>query len=352
MNRKWIHRAVSAAVIAGGMLLFGAGAANAAVSVPSNDRPAVLSTTPRVAHPIMASRDLATQQGVVRPGAVFNESATEDLPGVSTAPGQIPTNGTKVDVPQLTGAAGQVVQPVKQLAGPAAGPLDGLTGGHEAGVTDPSGLPVVGPLLGGVGQQAPTDQGAPAQQQPPSTDQQAAPTDSNTGPESTVVPLPVAAPGKVVPLLAVSRSEDGFTVGQNNKLPTDGLMTQAGTTVAGTVGKLAGGPALGSLPNPGGESASPVDGLTGGANVAGLPVNQLTGPVTGQLSGGGLTGPEDAPAAPADQSTGADQQQPAGQQPTDQQQPAGGDQQQPGGAPGVGSDPLSAVTGLLGGGLV
>ncbi|HEY3504346.1 MAG TPA: hypothetical protein VGN37_16370 [Actinocatenispora sp.] len=339
MNRKWIHRAVSAAVLAGGMLLFGAGAANAAVSVPTNDKPATLAVSPGVAHPVMASRDFAAQPGVA--GQVFNESATEDLPGISTAPGQIPTNGTRVDVPQLTGAAGQVVQPVKQLAGPAAGPLDGLTGGHEAGVADPAGLPVVGPLLGGVGQQAPADQGAPAQQAPqqqPPADQPAGPTDQNTGPESTVVPLPVSAPDKVVPLLSVNRNEDGFTVGQNNQLPTDGLMSKAGTTVAGTVGKLAGGPALGNLPTAP-EAGSPVDGLAGGANVAGLPVDQLTGPVTGQLSGGGLTGPEDQPTAPAGQPTGADQQQP-----TDQQQPAG--------APGVGSDPLSAVTGLLGGGLV
>jgi|GEM_PF-4944300 len=326
MNRKWIYRAVATAAAFGGMLLFGAASANASTQVAGADQPAVLTTTGGVTHPVLTQHDPASQLGLSQPGVmhpdtVANESATapEDLvPGVST--GQPPTNGTRVDAPKLIGAAGPVVQPVQQLAGPAAGPLSGLSGGGEAGgVADPNGLPVVGPLLSGATQQQPA-----AQQ--PSADDQTGPSDSNVG-ESAAL-LPNAAPVRVVPALA---TEDGFTIGQNNQLPTDGLVSKAGSGLGSTVGQLAGGPSLSGLP--GGESAtegtSPVDGLTSGANVAGLPVSDVTSPVTSQL--GGATGQEDSLLS------GASSTAPTTDQPATS------------GAPGLGSDPISGVTGLVGG---
>lgn len=390
MNRKWIYRAMTAAVAVGGMLLFGAASANASTQVAAADKPAALVNSGGVTHPVMVQHDPASQlgqlglpitggfmhpdtaqpgaatrgplqPGTVHPGTVFNESAStpEDLPGIST--GNPPTNGTKVDVPQLTGAAAPVVKPVQQLAGPAAGPLSGLTGTEAGGPTDladPSGLPVVGPLLSGAtqGQQAPTQQPPAAQPQAPTAQAptgEVGPTDSNTTESASLplgsaplqaVPVPFhAAPVRAVPVFS---TEDGFTIGQNNQLPTDGLVTKAGSGLGSTVGKLTGGPSLSGLP--GTESAtegSPVDSLAGGANVGGLPVGDLTSPVTSQLNG--LSGQEDGML-----STGAPAAAPTGTAPTGTAPagvaPANPDQPTNGGAPGLGSNPLSTVTGLVG----
>ncbi|BCJ32744.1 hypothetical protein Athai_02470 [Actinocatenispora thailandica] len=369
MNRKWIYRAMTAAVAVGGMLLFGAASAEASTQVAAADKPAALVNSGGVTHPVMVQHDPASQlgqlglpitggfmhpdtaqPGAAQPGTVYNESASrpEGLPGIST--GNPPTNGTKVDVPQLTGAAAPVVKPVQRLAGPAAGPLSGLTGTEAGGPTDladPSGLPVVGPLLSGAtqGQQAPTQQPPAAQPQAPTAQQptgEVGPTDSNTT-ESASLPLG-SAPLRALPVLG---TEDGFTIGQNNKLPTDGLVAKAGSGLGSTVGKLTGGPSLGGLP--GTESAtegSPVDSLASGANVGGLPVGDLTSPVTSQLNG--LPGQEDgmlSTGAPAAAPTGA---APTGTAPAGSA-PANPDQPTNGGAPGLGSNPLSTVTGLVGG---
>lgn len=381
MNRKWIYRAMTAAVAVGGMLLFGAASADASTQVAAADKPAALVNSGGVTHPVMVQHDPASQlgqlglpitggfmhpdtvhPGAAQPGTVFNESAStpEGLPGIST--GNPPTNGTKVDVPQLTGAAAPVVKPVQSLAGPAAGPLSGLTGTESGGPTDladPSGLPVVGPLLSGAtqGQQAPAQQPPAAAPQAPAAQAptgEVGPTDSNTT-ESASLPLgsaplqaePVPFSGAPLRAVPVFSTEDGFTIGQNNQLPTDGLVTKAGSGLGSTVGKLTGGPSLSGLP--GTESAtegSPVDSLAGGANVAGLPVGDLTGPVTSQL--GSLPGQEDgmlSTGAPAAAPTGTTQSgdAPAGVSPANPDQPTTG------GAPGLGSDPLSTVTGLVGG---
>lgn len=326
MNRKWIYRAVSGALLAGGMLLLGTGTANAGVPIAGGDAPVTVAPQRAgLAHPIMARRDPATQQpgttGVagqlqglagqvlpsrgmqMHPDTVFNESAhtTEGLPGVSTPSNQPPTNGTRVDVPQVTHAAGGLVQPVTQQAGPLAGPLNGITGGESA----------------------------------------------------TVTPLPVSAPGQVLPL----GGTEGFTVGQNTKLPTDGLVGQVGSTVTQVVpGGDQAAQLTDNLSAPSGESATeagPLGNLAGGANVAGLPAGDLTGPVadqvdnnplTSQLTSGNLTGPT---AGTEDTMSSGDQAGPTNvagpTDPTDQQ-PAG----PTGGLPGLGSNPLGPVTGLLG----
>ena len=280
MNRKWIYRAVSAAVLAGGMLFAAATTASAGIPVAGS------STSGATPHHVLAPASFAhpvgTRDGMdgtvhtlpYRTGQspVYVEAgSTTAMPAMPS--GNTPTSGMSVDGGKLLSATGGLVQPVQQLGGPAAGPLSSLTGGSEA----------------------------------------------------STLPIPLSAPTQVLP---VSATEGGFTVGQGNQLPGTSLVNQVGSSAGSTVGQLVGGPAGAAMPQgPTGESATdPVSNTAGGTDVAGLPLNMVTDPVTSQLSGeADQTGAAAQPAAPT---TG----QPA--------EPA---------APTASGDPLSTVTGLLGG---
>lgn len=278
MNRKWIYRAVSAAVLAGGMLFAAATTASAGVPVAgsaSGATPHHILAPAGFAHPVGARDGI---DGTVHTlpyrtdrSPVYVEAAS--MPAMPS--GNTPTSGMSVDGGKLLSATGGLVQPVQQLGGPAAGPLSGLTGGSEA----------------------------------------------------STLPIPLSAPTQVLP---VSATEGGFTVGQNNQLPGTSLVNQVGSSAGSTVGQLVGGPAGAAMPQgPTGESApasDPLSNTASGTDVAGLPLNMVTDPVTSQLNGEADSSGSTAavPAAPA----------------TDQQAPA---------APVGGGDPLSTVTGLLGG---
>jgi hypothetical protein len=279
MNRKWIYRAVSAAVLAGGMLFAAATTASAGVPVADSAggaTPHHILAPAGFAHPVGARDGI---DGTVHTLPYRTDRSPVYLEAASTTPampaGNTPTSGMSVDGGKLLSATGGLVQPVQQIGGPAAGPLSGLTGG---------------------------------------------------GTEATTLPIPLSAPTRVLP---VSATEGGFTVGQGNQLPGTDLVNQVGSSAGSTVGQLVGGPAGAAMPQgPTGESAEqdPLSNTAGGTDVAGLPLNMVTDPVTSQLNG------ESDP-------TGSTTDQPAAPT-TDQQVPA---------APTGSGDPLSTVTGLLGG---
>ncbi len=278
MNSKWLKRVVSAAGIAGGLLFFGAGAANAAIPV-ANDNFA-----PQ--HIVQGGSGLVQPVGLQHLGDRFQPLGTaprseSGLDGVAGALGNPPTNGMKVDVPQLTNAAGQqlntqaapvtqqVAQPVNRTLGSmpedgvvpplstAGGTLGNLAGGLTTG-TNPLGL-------------ASGNSGV---------------TNDGDAPEARALALPLSATSRVLPL---SVPED-FTVAKGSQLPVSGLgddVKTLGDTVHQTVDQRSSLPA-GSIPAAPGqtpESSMPAaDGLASGANVAGIPVASLSGPVLDGLT--------------------------------------------------------------------
>lgn len=304
MNSKWFYRAVGAAGLAGGALLLGAGVAHAGVAqdgaVPQHPIHGVM-------RPIMVDRDGAGATGSHRLG-YYPEA--DLLPGVSSAPGSTPTNGTRVDTPKVTDAVGNLLgKQAKSVTN--GGGNQGLLGRPED-----AGIPVVSSLAGPgkLGQlplgQLPLTNGG-------QSDQSGAQGDD---PEHTVTALPLSDASSLLPVDAPEAG--GFTVGQGNQLPTDGLLGKLDQVGAGLSGPVSGAQA------PSQPEAAPlpiVDNLADGTNVAGLPMN-VTTPVTHQLAGqAGKVSPE-------------------GDDPSS-------DGSQDGDAPSTGSDPLSAVGGLLGGGL-
>ncbi|MGA8117919.1 MAG: hypothetical protein WCA46_30150 [Actinocatenispora sp.] len=270
----------SAAVVAGGMLLLGTGTANAGTPVPGSDQPATRPASPRGnAQPIIAPRHSLRKQKLAKlvgpldlPRSVFNESAAapEDLPGVT--PGETPGNGGRLDVPSLTRTAQNATQPVTRLAPSAAKPLTDLTnpGGESAEDTVPGVLPILGSLTGPVSGLG--GGGLPV------------------GSEAAVLPLPLSAPSQVLPLGGLTGPEaDGLpSVGQGNVLPTADLLQQV--DIQAVFDQLMAdqddAPRMNTLPAPakktapGSEDGSLIDDVTGGA---GLPVGDLTGPVTDRL---------------------------------------------------------------------
>jgi hypothetical protein len=314
MNSKWLKRVVSAAGIAGGLLFFGAGAANAAIPV-ANDNFA-----PQ--HIVQGGSGLVQPVGLQHLGDRFQPLGSaprseSGMDGVAGALGNPPTNGMKVDVPQLANAAGQqvntqaapvtqqVAQPVNRTLGSlpedgavpplstAGGTLGNLAGGLTSG-TNP---------LGGLanGNSGVTNDGSGM-------------TNDGAAPEARALALPLSATSRVLPL---SVPED-FTVAKGSQLPVSGLgddVRTLGDTVNRTVDQRSSLPAgsIPTAPNQAPESALPAaDGLAGGANVAGIPVANLSGPVLDGLS----------QQAPEDGTTLA--------------------------LPGPGSDPVGAATGVVG----
>jgi hypothetical protein len=292
MNSKWFKRVVSAAGIAGGLLFFGAGAANAAIPVAGDD-----ASTVSAQHIVQGPAGLVRPVGLQHAGDRFQPLGTapeagSGLEGALPSLGNPPTNGMTVDVPQIAGQVQQQAAPVTSKLGSLpedgqlplsgdGGPLGGLTGGLTGGDSPLSGI---------------TNGGLPE--------------------ASPVTALPLSATSTVLPL---SMPEDStFTIAKGTELPVSGLGNDvrdvSGTNLGSTVGTtVAGQPALPST-GESTESAVPAaDNLAGGTNVAGLPMN-VTTPVLDQLA---PSSPEDAtlpstlPAAP-------------------------------------GSDPVSAVTGVTG----
>lgn len=320
MNSKWFKRVVAAAGIAGGLLFFGAGAANAAIPVAGD--------TLAPQHIVQGSNGLAQPVGLLHAGDRFQPLASppraeSDMDGVAGALGNPPTNGMKVSVPQLANAAGQqlnqqadtqvkplaqqATQPVAQPLGslpedgvvPApsqvGGQLGTLTSGLTTGNSPLNGLTDGGGLGNGPGGKGMGN-------------------DNNVGPESAVTALPLSATSRVLPL----SMPEGFTVAKGSQLPVDGLgddVRTLGSTVNRTVDQRS-SLRPGSIPTAPGqspESALPAaDNLSSGANLAGIPVAGLSGPVLDGLS---------QPQAPEGTTLAL---------------------------PGPGSDPVGAATGVVG----
>jgi hypothetical protein len=275
MNSKWFKRVVAAAGIAGGLLFLGAGAANAAIPVAGD--------TLAPQHIVQGSNGLAQPVGLLHAGDRFQPLASppraeSNLDGVAGALGNPPTNGMKVDVPQIANAAGQQLhQQAGQLGSlpedgvvPAPSQVGGQLGTLTSGLTTGN-SPLNGLTDGGLGN-APGGKGMG--------------NDNNVGPESAVTALPLSATSRVLPL----SMPEAFTVAKGSQLPVSGLgddVRTLGSTVNRTVDQRSSLPA-GSIPTAPGqspESALPAaDNLSSGANVAGIPVAGLSGPVLDGLS--------------------------------------------------------------------
>lgn len=224
MNRKWIYRAVSAAVLAGGLLFAGVTTASAGVQVAgdhSGAAPQHILAPAGFAHPVGV--------GPVGNTLPYRTGQSPTYLEAGSITGSTPTNGMSVDGGKLLSTAGGLTQPVQQLGGPAAGSLSGLTSGGEA---DPAAIPL-------------------------------------------------SAPSQVQPV-----TEGGFTVGQNNQLPGTTLLNQVGGSAGTTVGDLVtGGAATAAMPSgTSGEDAlsgANVAGVPGDA-VTGAGTTGPSGTSTGQ----------------------------------------------------------------------
>lgn len=265
MNRTWIRRALGAGVLAGGMLLLGTGSATAGVPV-TGEAPAAQPASPQdnVVRPVLdrpdeaiglVTRNLPLPTGT---GAVFDE-AGGSVPGVSQAPGQKPTNGMQVDGSDLLSTVGGLTQ---GLTGPAASPLAGLTGGGEG----------------------------------------------------TVVPIPLNAPGQMVPLSAIGTEEGPAGGMQAPGIVGDDLLDQIGSQAGLVIDALAsGGGVAHTLPAPAGESTreDSLTDATSGVSVAGMPLGSVTSPVNdlagsvGSEGGTSTVAPDQQPGAPSVPQTGA-----------------------------------------------
>lgn len=296
MNSKWFKRVVSAAGIAGGLLFFGAGAANAAIPVASDDGSPV-SAQHIVRGPLGFAQPVGLRHSDDQFQPLNSTPRTESGPeGALPSLGNPPTNGMRLDVPQLAGQVQQQAAPVTSKLGslpeddsslPVSG--NGPVGGLVGGLTGPSSP------LGGL-----TNGGLPE--------------------SSTVTALPLSATSRVLPLSATPEAST-FTIAKGTQLPVDGLgndvrnvgVTNLGSSVGTTVGNTVTGQPPAGESTEAGSAVPSADNLANGTNVAGLPMN-VANPLLDQLA----PSSEDAPAVPS-------------------QLPV---------APG--SDPLSAVTGATG----
>jgi hypothetical protein len=318
MNSKWFKRVVGAAGIAGGLLFFGSAAANAAIPVAGEGLSAQ--------HVVQGPAGLVRPVGLQHVGDRFQPLASapraeSDLDAVTPALGNPPTNGMRVNVPQLANRAGdQVSQQARPVTQKVSQPVDNTLGK----LPEDGGLPLT-VAAGTTGDTAPTaSTGATAPTAPtaPTGDTgatgatapaPASPIGGLTGgltggssplgglassdgvandasvPEARATALPLSATSRVLPL---SVPED-FAVARGTQLPVSGLgsdVRSLGTTVNKTVDQRGSMPA-GSIPTAASaqsaakpESALPAaDNLAGGANVAGIPMNVAT-PTLNQLT--------------------------------------------------------------------
>lgn len=304
MNRKWIYRVASAAVVAGGMLLLGTGTANAGSPVPGLDQsassPAPRDGAPSIIaphHPDSRKKQLAKllSRLPIR-DAVFNESAEGAEAGPLT-PGASPANGGQLDLPQLTGTARDAAQPVTDAV-PVGGPLSSLVGSGSEGAED-AGLGLV-PQLDTL----------PA---PLSTLREAQPLPFVS--ERAIQPLPLSVPSQVLPVDAPNALEAGEapsvggkapSLGRGNKLATDGLLPRGGIQAVfdrllstGTQPAQA-GPAPSATKGQSHDAAPPaqdptgdqglVNAVTDGLDIVDLPTDAVTGQVDGDQQESGLGG--------------------------------------------------------------